>query len=86
MKYIIILLAALFILTSCASTQPCEPVIVNKAVAVSCVNEVPKKPELASITLPDNATLAEQIQAISIDALLLLQYSNEQAAVIEGCR
>jgi hypothetical protein len=84
--FTLIWMVTLIFLSGCATTQPCEPVIVNKVVSVSCVTEVPQKPELTSIKLPDNVTLAEQIQAISVDAFLFLQYSNEQAAVIVGCQ
>ena len=81
---IIIAAIALLLMTGCASTQQCEPV--NKIVTVPCVKTVPPKPALESIALPDNATLAEQIQAISIDALTLKAHNNELMAIIEGCR
>ena len=87
-KYLItgfLLIVCLVLLTSCASTKPCEPVYVNKVVTVPCIKAVPEAPKLTSIRLPDNATLAEQIQAISIDVLLLQQHNNELMAVIKGC-
>ena len=76
----------LLVLTSCASGKTCEPVYVNKVVSVPCVKAVPNQPELTSIQLPEDATLAEQIQAISIDALLLQQHNNELMAIIKGCQ
>ena len=83
---IIIAAIALLMMTGCASTKQCEPVIVNKIVTVPCVKSVPPKPALESIALPADATLAEQIQAISIDALTLKAHNNELTAIIEGCR
>ena len=83
---IIIAAIALLLMTGCASTKQCEPVVVNKIVTVPCVKSVPPKPALESIDLPPDATLAEQIQAISIDALKLKSYNNELMAIIEGCR
>lgn len=84
--YLFCFVLAFFVLTGCATVKECEPVYVNKVVTVPCVKEVPKEPELTSIRLPGDATLAEQIQAISVDVLILKQSNNELRAVMEGCR
>ena len=83
---IIIAAIALLLMTGCASTKQCEPVVVNKIVTVPCVKALPASPALASTALPEDATLPEQIQAISIDILTLKAHNNELSAIIEGCR
>ncbi len=84
MKYFVFF-ASVF-LSGCATVTDCQPVMVDKVVSVPCITSVPASPELSSVKLPDSASLAEQIQAISIDILLLKAHNNELMAVVEACR
>ena len=84
--FLILIMAALLQVAGCASCKGPDAVVVNKVVSVPCIEKVPEKPDLASAVLSEEASLAEQIQAISIDVLKLKAYSNELRAIIEGCR
>ena len=70
----------------CASTPPCDPIEVKIPVPVSCVTDVPLKPESQMAQLADTATDFEKIQALTIDFVTQKQYVNELEAVIKGCR
>ena len=80
------LMVAAALVSGRASTPPCEPVEIKIPIPVSCVNEIPDKPDSMMGQLPDNATDFDKIQALTIDYLSQQQYIHSLEAVIEGCR
>lgn len=68
------------------TTAPPAPVRVEVPVMVSCIGEVPARPDYASEKLPASATDGEIVLALAQDWLRGRAYEAAIEAKIEGCR
>ena len=82
MKYL--LLAALLLLTACASAPP-RVQEVKVPVYRSCVTAAPARPTFATRTLAPDASAGEKVLALARDHLVHFKYEGELEAVIAGC-
>jgi hypothetical protein len=87
MRVMIILVIFLILLTAifgCATVEP--PLVVKIPVVVSCVKDVPEKPEYETAKLSRKSPAGEKVVKLSRDWSLSRIYEGELEAVIEGCR
>lgn len=78
-------LAAALLLAACGTAQQ-DPVVVDKAVPVSCVKQTPAKPDYATDKLGPNPTEFEKVQAIILDWLAYRGYVPKLEAGLEACK
>ena len=63
-----------------------EIVYVDRAVMISCVKEIPQKPEFQLDNLKRPQNPYTKLKALKIERLQLKAYSNELEATLEGCK
>ena len=77
------------VITGCATVPTeteCTPVEVMVPVTISCVTEIPTRPEMMTANISDSATDFAKIQALTVDFISQKQYINQLEAVIAGCK
>lgn len=80
-----ILLLAL-LLAGCATEPVAPPVKILVPSYVSCVKNVPTRPEFEVESLPPDATKGAKVLALARDQLPWRDYEGQLLAVIAGCR
>jgi hypothetical protein len=75
--------AALVALSGCVGSQVRE---VKIPIAVPCVSQVPLRPSLLFETLPNDAPVFPQVQALLIDRERIGSYVGRLEAILEACK
>ena len=84
MRYLLLVLLILVLLTACASAPP---VVQEVKIPVyrPCVTAAPARPTFATRTLAPDASAGEKVLALARDVPVHLKYEAQLEAVIAGC-